>query len=398
MFTLLRSPHLTSWPHLLKRFPEGRFNWHVRDNFDDIRTRLDKVTGHTARVVDVNELFLPNETVTHVPKYSAAQHRPGLSEQDQLVAHTQHGHFPGHFSSGKRAVQPTSRASLATPCFSRRAGGKAVASTHRIPRFILQKAADNDEPGFMYYFMSVISDVAANRLINSSAIYYAPNMSFTPSYKGFFNKTMPLFAPRAFRADDFNDPYHLEGTSTLNTIEAGRSGRDPGRHPEPQLLERPVPHQRVVPPLAAGPDAPAGLQDHLHAPSDNPGPVKWSKPYFDCERSDKWVYGATSPIPDIYPRHTQWRHIEIPKYVAVAVMELDFDRLDINQCPIGDGNPRPNYFAGTSRCKNDTTEVRVLYYEDACTLAALNCEDRLEMFLPALPLLLSLSNEVTNVG
>lgn len=51
----------------------------------------------------------------------------------------------------------------------------------------------------MYYFMSVISDVAANRFINASAIYYAPNMSFTPSYKGFFNKTMPLFAPRAFR-------------------------------------------------------------------------------------------------------------------------------------------------------------------------------------------------------
>ncbi|KAH7946829.1 hypothetical protein HPB52_004903 [Rhipicephalus sanguineus] len=94
-----------------------------------------------------------------------------------------------------------------------------------------QKAADNDEPGFMYYFMSVISDVAANRFINSSAIYYAPNMSFTPSYKGFFNKTMPLFAPRAYRADDFNDPYHLEGTSTLNTIDAVDLGAIPADTP-----------------------------------------------------------------------------------------------------------------------------------------------------------------------
>ena len=41
-------------------------------------------------------------------------------------------------------------------------------------------------------------------------------MSYTPSYKGFFNKTMPLFAPRTYRADDYNDPVHLERISTLN--------------------------------------------------------------------------------------------------------------------------------------------------------------------------------------
>ncbi|KAH6929264.1 hypothetical protein HPB50_025395 [Hyalomma asiaticum] len=49
------------------------------------------------------------------------------------------------------------------------------------------------------------------------------------------------------------------------------------------------------------------------------------------------------------------------RYVAVAVLELDFERLDINQCPIGSGNPRPNYFAGTSRCKNDTTECEPVH-------------------------------------
>ena len=48
-------------------------------------------------------------------------------------------------------------------------------------------------------------------------------------------------------------------------------------------------------------------------------------------------------------------------YVAVAVMEVDFERIDINQCPIGDGNPAPNYFAGTSRCKNATTECEPVH-------------------------------------
>ena len=41
-------------------------------------------------------------------------------------------------------------------------------------------------------------------------------MSYTPSYRGFFNLTMPLFGPRTYRADDYNDPIHLERISTLN--------------------------------------------------------------------------------------------------------------------------------------------------------------------------------------
>lgn len=48
-------------------------------------------------------------------------------------------------------------------------------------------------------------------------------------------------------------------------------------------------------------------------------------------------------------------------YVAAAVMEIDFDRIDINQCPIGEGNPAPNYFAGTARCKNATTECEPIH-------------------------------------
>ena len=69
-----------------------------------------------------------------------------------------------------------------------------------------------------YYFLSTIADVASNPIINSSAIYFAPNMSYSPSYRGFFNKTFPRFAPRTFRTDDYNDPVHLERTSSMNTF------------------------------------------------------------------------------------------------------------------------------------------------------------------------------------
>lgn len=40
-------------------------------------------------------------------------------------------------------------------------------------------------------------------------------------------------------------------------------------------------------------------------------------------------------------------------------MEMDYDRIDINQCPPSAGNDKPNRFADTARCKNETTEVNL---------------------------------------
>ena len=48
------------------------------------------------------------------------------------------------------------------------------------------------------------------------------------------------------------------------------------------------------------------------------------------------------------------------RYTAVAVLEMDFDRIDINQCPKGQGNNGPNRFADTARCKKETTEVSII--------------------------------------
>lgn len=42
-------------------------------------------------------------------------------------------------------------------------------------------------------------------------------------------------------------------------------------------------------------------------------------------------------------------------------MEIDFDRLDINQCPLGEGNPAPNFFADTARCRNQTTQCEPVH-------------------------------------
>jgi hypothetical protein len=323
----------------------AQFQWQTRDSFDEIRRSVEKVNAENCKILDKNSLFLPSSTVTHVPDIKKLGIDPVYPNRTNLL------HV--HNVALSRAFY-----------FS----------------FILQKASDENEPGFMYYFLSVIADVAANRYINASSIVYGPNMAFTPSYKGFYNKTMPLFAPRAFRSDDFNDPYHFQGTSTLNTIEAVDLGAVMNNsissnytHEEykindwysawlPDLTKRHDSKTTYTVQISYG----NGTNETFvwHGPpaaSDNQGPVKWNRPYFDCDRSNKWIYGATTPIPDIYPRHTGWRHIEIPLYVAVASIETDFERIDINQCPIGEGNPGPNYFAGTARCKNQTTECEPIH-------------------------------------
>ena len=41
---------------------------------------------------------------------------------------------------------------------------------------------------------------------------------------------------------------------------------------------------------------------------------------------------------------------------------MDFERIDINQCPKGKGNSGPNKFVNTARCKTETTEVKRLLH------------------------------------
>lgn len=53
-----------------------------------------------------------------------------------------------------------------------------------------------------------------------------------------------------------------------------------------------------------------------------PGPVKWTRPYFDCGRANKWLVAAVVPIADIYPRHTSFRHIEYPTYVLSKLLSM----------------------------------------------------------------------------
>lgn len=49
------------------RLTNCQFDWQSRDNFDAINEQVNRVNRDNCRIVDINDLFLPNSTVTHVP-------------------------------------------------------------------------------------------------------------------------------------------------------------------------------------------------------------------------------------------------------------------------------------------------------------------------------------------
>jgi len=324
------------------------------DPFDEIQRKYHSINEDNCHIKHVADLFMPEDTITHIPDVKDININPVFPNRtDMLHVHNMALSRAFFFSFILQA------------------------------RFNRPTANETYDPGLMYYYLSTIADVSANPKLNASAIYFSPNMSYSPSYRGFFNLTMPLFAPRTFRADDYNDPIHLERISTLNMFIT----KDLGAIPDGNLGENYTSdyyrinewytkwlpdnaHKRGVHDTKTVYDVRIRYANNtnatfsFHGPpgaDEFPGPVKWGRPYFDCGRSNRWKFAATVPIADIYPRQTQFRHIEYPSYVGVSVMEMDFERIDLNQCPLGAGNPGPNRYAGTNKCKQESTECEPLH-------------------------------------
>jgi hypothetical protein len=42
-------------------------------------------------------------------------------------------------------------------------------------------------------------------------------------------------------------------------------------------------------------------------------PVMFTQPYFDCGKSNKWIFSAVSPVVDFMPRYSNWTHLRRPR-------------------------------------------------------------------------------------
>lgn len=282
----------------------AQHEWQARDAFDEIKIQFDKVNADNCPIQHHADLFMPMDSVSHKPDIKEVNVNPVFPNRTALLH-------------------------LQNMALSRSFFWSYILQS----RFIRPAINDTYDPGMMYYFLSTVADVSANPSINASAIYFAPNSSYSSSYRGFFNKTFPRFGPRTFRLDDFNDPIHLQKISTWNTFDV----QDLGAH-HPDSISKDYTHDlyKINEWYRAWlPDNVAGRHDTkityqveiryanntnetftFHGPPGSeeiPGPIKFTRPYFDCGRSNKWLVAAVVPIADIYPRHTQFRHIEYPK-------------------------------------------------------------------------------------
>lgn len=288
--------------HLSQFTVSGQFEWQVRDAYDYIRHKMDSVTADNCQIKNINELHMPEDTVSHLPDIKDININPVFPNRTALL------HL--HNMALNRAF---------------------FWSYILQSRFIRPATNDTYDPGMMYYFLSTVADVSSNPRLNSSSVYFSPHMSYSSSYRSFFNKTFPLFGPRTFRMDDYNDPIHLERYSTLNMFDV----RDLGAIPKDSRSANYSSdyyrinkwYEKWLPDRVDRQDTKTTYQVWIryanntnetftfHGPpgaDEVPGPIKWTQPYFDCGRSNKWVVGAVVPIADIFPRHTGFRHIEFP--------------------------------------------------------------------------------------
>lgn len=333
------------------------FQWMRPDNFDEIMDRMTTVTEENCRSKPRHEIEFPSETVAQRPRYNMLLTSAIYSNRSQLL----HMHN-----------MALNRAHFYSFIYQR-----------------LNRSVDfNFQPGLMYLYMSATADVTASQgFINGSAIFYDNHCYYPNWYNKIldFNKTTPLFGPRAWREDDYAETTNYLREPTNRTVDIHDYGTGWNSNYSSQAYKTAPWYPLWLPDLTGnqdsltkftyavgikfsnetgkfidnefvaipyfGPPQPGINDNEENSPSL---PVKWTKPYFDCGRSNKWIVTASAPVVEYMPRYSDFIHLRRPRTVAVSAMDIEFERIDINPCPISDGNPEPNYFAGTARCKPST--------------------------------------------
>ncbi|XP_061176016.1 uncharacterized protein LOC133184968 [Saccostrea echinata] len=323
--------------------------WMKWDAFDEIEQQFRTVTGDNCRSKPITDLIMPEDVLTQIPKYNELRTKVFYKNRTNLI------HL--HNLALNRAFY-----------FS----------------YIYQRLNTSDVfetmPDVHYLHFSVAADINANPIVNGSAMYfdqdcYYPNWMINYD----FNRTLPLFAPRSWRWDDSFDMVNILREPTLTTtfvVDAG-SGLNknytnhgyrmnpwydfwlPDTHPVYDSTRKFTWSVNLKFSNSSGVFTHNTFEGFNFFGPNNPGtndpieklPVRFTRPYFDCARSNKWVVSAVSPVADFMPRYSNWTHLRRPRFVGVVVMDTDFEHVDFNPCGISAGNPGPSYLAGIDRCK-----------------------------------------------
>lgn len=339
-FLLTRNNHLTY---------AKPFELTGKDNFDLIMEKFMSVTPRNCRSKPVTELRLDNQlnkgVISQIPRYNTFLSTVYYNNRSNLLhAHNIALNRAFYYSFIYQALNDT-------------------------------KDLDK-QPGFEYIYFSLAADVSGGvGMINGSGIFFDNNCSYANWYTILrLNETLPLFAPKAWRADDYNEPTNWLREPTNNTIDIVDLGSGRGRNYTLPTYKNNPWYDLWLPDLTSkadtlrkytynvriqqnekyeyvssffGPPQP-GSQEKVYLP------VLFTDPYFDCGRSNKWIVSATAPVVEFMPRYSNFTHLRRARYVAATSVDLEFERIDFNPCPLSEGNPSPNFFANTARCKTTT--------------------------------------------
>ncbi|XP_005104597.1 uncharacterized protein LOC101847514 [Aplysia californica] len=329
------------------------YTWMERDSWDIINERFSNVTAQNCRSKHKEELMLPVDSVAAVPKYNQLLSSKTYSNRTNLL----HVHNLA-----------LNRAFFYSLIYQR-----------------MNHSWDfNTQPGLMYIYMSATADVTASPgFINGSGIFFDTDCAYPNWYVTLdFNKTIALFGPKAWRADDYNEPTNFLREPTNGTIDiwdlaAGNAKNYTDRRYKsnpwvdfwlPDWDSKTDSQRKFTYSVGIKYSNVTGMfktdafEEFKFFGPQQPGsgdpdimlPVIVTRPYFDCGRSNRWIVTASSPVVDFMPRYSNYTQVRRPRFVAVSTMDIEFERLDMNQCPIMQGNPGPNAFAGTARCRPTT--------------------------------------------
>ncbi|XP_013379783.1 uncharacterized protein LOC106151208 [Lingula anatina] len=330
----------------------GPFDWMTEDSFDQLDRMMNAVTAENCETKPASALKLPTSVVTHQPRANDL-----LSQK---------------FFANRTSMIHLHNMALSRSFYLSYMNYKANESWNF-----------GQQPGFLYYYMSLAADVGANPgWINGSSVYFEYNLTFPNFYSNLpLNHTLLLFGPHAYRLDDYKDPMNWlrEPTNnTINVVDIGAGSESnytstqyktndwyslflPDFSKSGDSLKKFTYSYAIKYSNETGKFVSNEFQEKTFFGPPNPSaletqylPVLYTAPYFDCGKTNKWIISAVSPVVDHLSRYHDFDHIRRPRYSAVVTMDMDFLRIDFNPCPIGQGNPIPNFLAGTARCKPTT--------------------------------------------
>ncbi|KAK7115191.1 uncharacterized protein [Littorina saxatilis] len=333
---------------------QGKFSWMWYDHFDEIDDHMRTVNADNCQSKSREELVLRADTVSQLPVYNQLLNRIWYPNRTALI------HL--HNMALNRAF---------------------------FYSYILQKMNDSQsfyiQPNWLYMYMSAAADVNANPYgINGSAFYFDKDCHYPNWYETVpFNNTLPLFGPKAWRHDDYQDQDNYLREPTRQAVMVADLGAGRGMNYTHSQFKMNPWYTKWLPDLRGDLDSlmkftyNIGIKysnvtgkfindDFVASPFFGPSspsaqekdermlPVMFTQPYFDCGRSNKWIVSAVSPVVDYMPRYSNWTHLRRQRYVGVVVTDTDFIELDFNACGTSAGNPAPSYLSGVHRCQTTT--------------------------------------------